>query len=367
MALRLTPFLTGSTLDNVPQLNYIIDPNCFYFFPQIQSSNTLCDLKNSMKHKHTHQQNRSPLAPLTSDIVFKYIFGSEQSTTILRDLLSAVREDVGYAPVASVEIRNPFNEKDADEAKLSYVDIRARDTAGNIYTVEMQAYSHQGLFSRILYYWAKAYSDQLKEGDLYTHMQPVISVNFLNFPFSPPESLGLIHSIFIPTCQNTEVKIILEDMALHFVSLPVFRSTFIKASDTTHRIMSPSTALEQWLYYIVWRDTTDPMEDPIMKQVIEDSPVIAAAEQRYQRFNADEQLRSRMDARDKFIRTQAQLLHDAKEDGLRAGHDQGLQQGLQQGSLQATQEMVREMKKRGLATEVIAGISGLSEEDIAQL
>ena len=133
-----------------------------------------------------HQQKPDPdtRAPvtLTSDVVFKYVFGSEQSTTILRSLLSAVQEDAGYAPVASVEIRNPFNEKDAEEAKLSYVDVRARDITGNIYSAEMQAYNHQGFFSRVLYYWAKAYGDQLAEGDLYTKLRPVVSVDFLNLP-----------------------------------------------------------------------------------------------------------------------------------------------------------------------------------------
>jgi predicted transposase/invertase (TIGR01784 family) len=88
--------------------------------------------------------------PLTSDFVFKYVFGSEGSTTILRSLLSAVLEDAGYSPVTSVEIRNPFNEKDAQETKLSIVDVRARDITGAVYSVEMQAYNHKGFFPRVL-------------------------------------------------------------------------------------------------------------------------------------------------------------------------------------------------------------------------
>ena len=58
-----------------------------------------------------------------------------------------------------------------------------------------------------------------------------------------------------------------------------------------------------------------------------------------------------MDARDKFIRTNAQLLHDAKEEGWEAG----------------VRDTARGMKEKGITVETIAEITGLSAEDIAKL
>jgi hypothetical protein len=46
---------------------------------------------------------------LTSDFVFKYVFGSEPSTAILPSFLIAVQTDAGLSAVAEGEIRNPFN------------------------------------------------------------------------------------------------------------------------------------------------------------------------------------------------------------------------------------------------------------------
>ena len=55
--------------------------------------------------------------PLTSDLVFKYVFGAKQSSECLRSLLSAVQEDAGYPAVATVQITNPFNQKDFVQAR----------------------------------------------------------------------------------------------------------------------------------------------------------------------------------------------------------------------------------------------------------
>lgn len=109
------------------------------------------------------------------------------------------------------------------------------------------------------------------------------------------------------------------------------------------------------------------MEDPIMKQILEDSPEIAEAERRYQEFIADEQLRSRLDARDKFIRTQAQLLHDAEEKGKAEGIAEGIAEGKEEGRNEERREMARKMKNDGLGEAEIVRYTGLSEEDVRAL
>jgi len=95
---------------------------------------------------------------LTSDFVFKYVFGSETSTTILRSFLNAVQTDAGLPAVAEVEIRNPFNPAASYDAKTSVVDVRARDVNGTVYTIEVQALPEVAFRERARYYWAHAYT-----------------------------------------------------------------------------------------------------------------------------------------------------------------------------------------------------------------
>ena len=126
-----------------------------------------------------HSVNDAPV-PLTSDFVFKYVFGAAQSTEILRSLLSAVQEDAGYPAVATVQITNPFNQKDHSEDKLSVVDVKATDVTGATYTMEAQATWHAAFSSRALYYWVEARTGP--EGGTCRHKklcQPAIRVGDL--------------------------------------------------------------------------------------------------------------------------------------------------------------------------------------------
>ena len=41
-------------------------------------------------------------------------------------------------PIATVDILNPYNDKEFVEDKLSIVDVKARDNEGNLYQIEIQ-------------------------------------------------------------------------------------------------------------------------------------------------------------------------------------------------------------------------------------
>jgi predicted transposase/invertase (TIGR01784 family) len=301
---------------------------------------------------HENTESRQ-LVPLTSDLVFKYVFGSEHSTPYLRSLLSAIQEDAGYPAVASVKIANPFNLQEASDAKLSVVDVRATDVNGDVFTIEAQSTNHQAFASRVLYYWAKTYGAQLREGDFYTTLKRVVGISLLDFRLFPVEMGGPLHTTFLPSCIQKPNLPPLTDLVLHFLELPKYE----------RNNAPPSTALERWLYFITRRGGVDAMEDPVMKQILEESPEIAAAARRYEEFVADEQLRSRLDARDKFIRTNAQLLHDAEQRGI----EQGMERGREEGREEERCETARRLKARGMSLADIAAVTGLPHEEIREL
>jgi predicted transposase/invertase (TIGR01784 family) len=101
----------------------------------------------------------------TVDYVFKKVFGSEPRVPVLLDLMDAVIQFAPGNKMVDLIIRNPFNEKDAVDDKLSILDIKARDQLGRQYNVEMQMLGLPVYPHRALYYWAVLYSEQLKKGD----------------------------------------------------------------------------------------------------------------------------------------------------------------------------------------------------------
>ncbi|NCC23547.1 MAG: hypothetical protein EOM26_14055, partial [Alphaproteobacteria bacterium] len=72
------------------------------------------------------------------DCVFKTLFGSEDRRDLLIHLLNALLAEDLEAPVAEVDILNPFNERETLDDKLTIVDVKARDTARRIFQVEIQ-------------------------------------------------------------------------------------------------------------------------------------------------------------------------------------------------------------------------------------
>ncbi|WP_254508313.1 Rpn family recombination-promoting nuclease/putative transposase [Anatilimnocola floriformis] len=129
------------------------------------------------------------------DYAFKKLLGSESSADLLISFLNAVlsREYPGLDPrqhrrIEQVEILNPFQPQETDLDKYSVLDVKARDDQGKLYNIEMQMLNSSFLTSRLLYYWARLYEDQLDAGQEYDELCPAISVCICDFTLFPQTS-----------------------------------------------------------------------------------------------------------------------------------------------------------------------------------
>ena len=110
------------------------------------------------------------------DCVFKALLGAEGNRGILIHFLNAVLGVDLPQPITTVEIKNPYNDKEFIGDKLSIVDIKARDAFGCLYQVELQLLTHRDLIARIIYGWADLYSSQLQEGQDYGKLRPTYAI-----------------------------------------------------------------------------------------------------------------------------------------------------------------------------------------------
>jgi predicted transposase/invertase (TIGR01784 family) len=115
------------------------------------------------------------------DIVFKMLFGQEGNEDLLLSLLNAVLQRPTGKHIVEVTLLNPALEREYPLEKGSILDLKARDERGTLYDVEMQCENHKLFAERLLYYWARLYSSQLKEGQIYEKLHPVVSVVFTDF------------------------------------------------------------------------------------------------------------------------------------------------------------------------------------------
>ena len=173
-----------------------------------------------------------------NDYIFKKLFGSEENHSLLMNLLQAVLTQYLTSPIQSVEILNPFNEKDGLNDKLSVLDIKARDQSGKQFNVEMQLFPHRSYPERALYYWARLYHQQLHEGEDYSKLKTTFVISFVDFILFP--KVADYHLDFQLLSKKHPELVFSSQLNLHLIELPKFRLA----------VNEVSTPLEQWCYFL---------------------------------------------------------------------------------------------------------------------
>ena len=191
------------------------------------------------------------------DCVFKAILGDEDHTHLLIHFLNALLLDELQSPIVSVEILNPYNDKELLDEKLSIVDIKARDQAFRLYQIEIQLRNYRNIPARMAYTWADIYSKQLKEGDNYLELKPTYSIWLLGEKVKNDDKY-----LHIIKMRDQTGEVLLENGGIWLLELPKFNETTVK------------TELERWLKLFKEGDQLDDtrlpdwMHTPEMEQVM---------------------------------------------------------------------------------------------------
>ena len=109
-----------------------------------------------------------------TDFAFKKIFGSTDSKDILISFLNALLYD-GQPTIEDLEILDPYSASVVRGLKDTYLDVKATITGNKTVIIEMQVLNVPAFDKRVLYNAAKAYSMQLKSGEGYSKLKPVIA------------------------------------------------------------------------------------------------------------------------------------------------------------------------------------------------
>ena len=122
------------------------------------------------------------------DCVFKALLGSEENRNLLVHFLNAVLVDDLTTPITEAEILNPYNDKEFLDDKLSVVDVKAKDSDGRLYQIEIQLLTYRHLPERMVYTWCDIISQQLQSGNDYSLLKPVYSIWLLAENLLPGET-----------------------------------------------------------------------------------------------------------------------------------------------------------------------------------
>ena len=246
----------------------------------------------------------------TVDYAFKKLFGDPANSDLLLHLLNAVLAPV--SPIVEVEILNPFNEKEFADDKLSVLDVKARDARRAWFNIEMQSKSPSILRSRLPYYNASLFVDQLREGVDYQRLLPAISICFLQqVLIAEPLAAKAPHLTFVMRDRQFGVELS-DSLQIHTIELAKYNFEEVTMNPDNHANADPLT---RWAYLLTHAAQLDAAElrqqlpEPAFQKAIGVLEMIARTpEQRMQ-----------YEARVKGERDFSSFVADAREAGREAG------------------------------------------------
>ena len=261
-----------------------------------------------------------------------------------------------------LEILESESNQQSEEDKFNRVDIKARNSKDEIIIVEIQNTRELYYLERILYGVAKAITEHIELGSIYSDVKKVYSISILYFDIGQGNDY-LYHgqNAFVGVHTGDFLQVTTKEKGAIVRKLPaeIFPEYFLIRVNEFNKVAV--TPLEYLKTGSIRPDTKAPGLEEARKKLIY--------------YNMEPADRQAYDRHIDAIMIQNDVLGTAKLEGLQEGREEGLQEGrekgLQEGRLEGRQEekraIARNMKALNLPVETITQISGLTREEIEQL
>lgn len=276
--------------------------------------------------------------------MFKRIFGHIGNEDITASLISSIVDK----KITNVKLDNStILEKDLFDDKVGILDIRAKIDNKINCNIEMQVVDKNNIEKRMLFYWSKMYSSNIKAGKDYSTLEKTIVILISDYEL---ESLKKIPK-YQTKWQIREEKyhqIILTDvMELYIIELP----KFMKYKENSKERMN------SWLKFI---------ENPEVVKM-DEHVEINKAKKELEKISNNAHERYLAELREKYILDQKATESAGYVKGKKDGKKEGLTEGLTKGKAEAINLVAKKLLEQGIAIEVISQATGLKKEEIEKL
>jgi predicted transposase/invertase (TIGR01784 family) len=272
------------------------------------------------------------ISPKT-DFAFKKIFGSTDSKDILISFLNAILYG-GQPTVKDLEIINPYSASKFTGLKDTYLDVKAKITGDKTVIIEMQVLNVAAFDKRVLYNAAKTYSTQLKSGEGYWKLKPVIALTITDFEMFENQERVISHFVFKENEDLFDYPN--HELELFFVELPKFNK----------ELEDLETLTEKWIYFM---KNTNQLET--IPETMEIVPEIGKALRIANQANLSPEELEDLEKREMFLEDQ--------QGAIIKGREEGKQEGLKEGQLKLVLRLL-ERRVGEIAPDIQSRIRRLS-------
>ena len=279
-------------------------------------------------------------SPVT-DITFRKVFGEHIDLTA--SLLNAFLP-LGEGRVIT-DLKYVTHElmPETPTRKNSLVDVRCEDSDGRTFLVEMQLNWYADFMQRVVFNTSKAYVKQLKKGENFELLQPVYSLNFVNFDlhkglsewYHPYQLVHLYHT-----------NRVIEGLKIVFAEMDKYRKLPVKGN----------TKMDLWMRFFT--EMTEKTRRPAPELLAD--PDIAKAIEQLEIINYTEAEMEQYERYWDSVSVEATWKHIGHREGLK----EGIEQGILQGRAERDRQIVLSLLDNGFDIATIEKVTGLAEAEI---
>jgi len=269
------------------------------------------------------------------DIIFQAIFGEVGSENITKDFL----EKILKRKIEKISLdKNPILRRELKDDKLGVLDIVTELDGKEKCNIEMQLIDKNNIIERMLYYWSKMYTRQIKAGEDYDKLEKTIVILIADFNIKGLEKVEY-HSTWKIIEANSVKKLILTDK----FELDIIELSKIKGRE------NEKDQLLDWLVFL-----ENPESERVTRKMEENKNLKEAVE-KLDRISEDEKMQRIIELREKAIRDEHAI------------YAKGVDDGLEKGAREKQIEIAKKLLKAKVEMEVIIETTGLTKEEIEKL
>ena len=232
-----------------------------------------------------------------------------------------------------------------EEKKQIVLDLRLQLNTGERLNVEMQSISKKDFLPRILFYWAKLYTEDLNRGEHYEQLSSAYSLIFTEFEVIK-STKEFLTSFSIRSDTPPHFHLI-NHLQLIFVELTKFRK---------ESIYDLFGLQDYWCYTIKNSTKMNSHEWEYLHGVHKE---MTKAMDHLKALSIERKIRLLQDYRDKYIRDKKAEKDFAYEEG----REKGMKQGIEKGK----KETVLRMLEEGLDASLIQKLTEFSKSEIQKI
>jgi len=299
---------------------------------------------------------------VTNDVIFQMIFGKTSNERITKKFLERIL-GIEIESLSLDTNKRLIGEEIQD--KIGRIDVKAKLNDGTKVIIEMQIVNLDCMPERLLYYWAKTYTGDLKKGEDYENLDKTIAILLSVSNLERLENLEEGHTKWKIREEHHKEVVLTDKLEIHIIELGK-----IKNKEQTKKI--------DWLNFIKGDEIDMKRDmDKELREAIEE----------LERITADPATRELYEEREKQLRdfvsfANSNMRKGLKEgmeqgmkkgmkrgmkEGMREGMEKGIEKGIEQGTKYKEKELIKSMNLKGIDIDKICEIAELSKEEVEKI